>query len=376
MDCPNCSTPHSESARFCSRCGTSLHRGIDRQQHFAAMPDEPVRVSALMSTLMPHLSGARLYVYRDLIGLALLASLISASFGVLSLALIFAAVALPVAVLTYIEDHDVWKGDPLTSIGLGLIVSLTLGVGVGVLQAYFAMSPVLASPARRLPSVNTILELGVLVPVVAFIAVLIVPLIVTSRQRMRNAVDTMVICTLSGAALSLGMSVVIQRGAFIDVVQADPAQVAFIAVNLGLLQAIILGTAAAVSVMAIRRKDANTFLGLGEGVLLVVLYELATTLLTPYGARGVVLTTVVGLVLAACGLVAARVQMHTALLAEAQGAIGGGQALAHAPTADRNCAHCGAAISSGAAFCQACGTATAALGRRTAATAASGKQSA
>ncbi|WP_238559637.1 zinc-ribbon domain-containing protein [Mycobacterium liflandii] len=22
MDCPNCSTPHPEAARFCSRCGT------------------------------------------------------------------------------------------------------------------------------------------------------------------------------------------------------------------------------------------------------------------------------------------------------------------------------------------------------------------
>jgi len=375
MDCPNCSTPHSEAARFCARCGASLHRGIDRQHHFAAMPDEPVRAVALMSTLMPHLSGARRYVYRDLIGLALLASLISAGFGVLSLALIFAAVALPAAVLTYIHDHGVWRGDPVTSIGLGLIVSLAFGVGVGVLQGYFAEGPLLAPARTTWPSGTAILELGVVVPAVAFVALLIVPVIVTSRATMRNAVDTVVICTLSGAALSLGMSIVIQRGAFTEVRTVDPALAAFIALNLGFLQPIIFGTAAAVSVMALRRAGSNTLVGLGKGLVLVLLYELATTLLNPHGVEGIVFIAVIGWVLAAVGLLLARGEMHTALLAEAQGAVRGEKSLPHAPEVDSHCAHCGAGISAGAAFCQACGTATAALGRRTPVNA-SGKPSA
>jgi hypothetical protein len=370
MDCPNCSAPQPEGGRFCARCGTSLHGGIDRGRHFAARPDEPVRTPALMSTLMPHLSGGRLNVYADVIALALLASLVAAAFGLLSVALVFAAVALPAAVLVYIQDHGVWRGDPLSSIGLGLILALLLGVGIGLVQRYYAAGPVLGSTTRRVPAPMTLLNLGVLVPVVTFIALLIVPLIVTSRARMKNTVDTVVICTLSGAALSLGYSVVVQLGAFTHVTYGDPTQAAFIALTLGVVQPVIFATAAAVTVMQLRRKGSNTLAGLVKGVLLLVIYGLGTTILTPYGTRGVVLTTVLVLLVAAAGLVLARMEMHTALLAEAQAAVDADGPAPHAPAADLVCSHCRVMISAGAAFCPSCGTATAALSNRAAAKAA------
>src|SRR6185312_3156377 len=151
------------------------------------------------------------------------------------------------------------------------------------------------------------------------------------RASMRNAVDTVVISTLGGAALSLGMSIVIQRGAFADVRTVDPAHTAFIALNLGFLQPIIFGTAAAVSVMALRRKGSNTFIGLGKGLVLVLLYELGTTLLNPHGIKGIVFIAVIGWILAAAGLLLTRGEMHTALLAEAQGSVSGATTLPHAP---------------------------------------------
>jgi hypothetical protein len=366
MDCPNCSAPQPDGARFCARCGTSLYGGIDRGLHFAARPDEPVRTPALMSTLMPHLSGGRLNVYADVIALALLASLVAAAFGVLSVALVLAAVALPAAVLVYIQDHGVWRGDPLSSIGLGLILALLLGVAVGLMQRYFAAGPVLGATARQFPAPMTLLELGVLVPVVTYVALLVVPIIVTGRARMKNTVDTVVICTLSGAALSLGFSVLVQLGAFTKVTYGDPAQGAFIALTLGVVQPVIFATAAAVTVMQLRRKGSNTVAGLVKGVLLVLIYGFGTTVLTPYGTRGVVLTAVLALLVGAAGLVLARMEMHTALLAEAQAAVGGEGSAPHAPAADRVCSHCRVMISAGAAFCPSCGTATAALGSRTA----------
>jgi hypothetical protein len=361
VDCPNCSTPHAEAARFCQRCGTPLHGGIDRSEYFAAMPDEPVRATVLISTLMPHLSGARMYVYRDMIGLVLLGSLVASAFGWLAIALVLAAVALPAAVLTYIYDHGVWRGDPLTTIGLGLLLSLVLGGCVGEVQNYLYSLPAATPVGRRFPSVTTILELGIVVPVVIYVAAMVAPVIVTARPRLRNAVDTVVICTLSAAALSLGFTILGQWNAFTQVTSGDPASVVFIALNWGFLQPIIFGTAAAVSVMALRRKGSNTVVGVVEGVVLVVLYKLGTTLLAPYGGRGIVLTVVVGILLAAAGLVLTRVELHTALMAEAQEAVAGGTLL-RAPEADRVCAHCSATVAAGAAFCQSCGTATAALG--------------
>jgi hypothetical protein len=166
---------------------------------------------------------------------------------------------------------------------------------------------------------------------------------------------------------------VVQLGAFTHVTYGDPAQAAFIALTLGVVQPVIFATAAAVTVMQLRRKGSNTLAGLTKGALLVVIYGLGTTILTPYGTRGVLLTTVLALLVGAAGLVLARMEMHTALLAEAQAAVTADGSAPHAPAADRVCSHCRVMIPAGSAFCPSCGTATAALGSRTAAKTATAK---
>ncbi len=376
MDCPNCSTPHPDAARFCARCGTPLQPAIDRSRHFAAHPDEPVRALAVVSTLMPHLSGGRHHIYRGAIVVMLLAALVAAAFGVLAIALILAAVALPAVVLIYVHDHDAWRDEPITVIGLAVLLSLALGVGVGLLEHSFTMAVLLAAPDRRLPTLSEILELGVLIPVVGFVALLIAPLLITMRSALRHPVDAVVICSLGGAALSLGLSVVVQHGAFTRIgatagesanafagLTIEPTHAAFIALTLGFLQPIIFATAAAMAVVPLCGPGVSVVLGLAKGLMLVTLYELATTLLTPYGTHGVMLTALAALVLAAAGLIGARDTLHASLLAEAQEALSGDRALSRSPDTECICAHCGAGIRAGTAFCQVCGTATAAMAR-------------
>jgi len=363
MDCPNCSAPQPDAARFCARCGTPLDPGINRSKYFAAHPEEPVRALAVMSTLMPHLSGGRHHIYRGVIALALLGSLIAAALGMLSIALILAAITLPAVVLTYMHDHNVWHKAPITVIGVAFLLSLMIGICVGLLEGYFTR-PMLLSD-REMPTLTQILELGILLPVVAYVAVLITPVLITARSAFRHPVDAVVICSLSGAAFSLGLSVVVQRGAFshIGATAGNPAHVAFIALTLGFLQPIIFATAAAMAVVPLRGVGASTALGLTKGLVLVVLYELTTVLLTFFGNHGIVLTTLAALVLAAAGLLGARDALHTSLVAEAQAALTGGRALSGASDGQQICAHCGAVIGAGAAFCQICGKATAALAR-------------
>ncbi|WP_407687035.1 hypothetical protein [Mycobacterium sp. HUMS_1102779] len=293
MECPSCATSHPDAARFCGRCGTPLHPAIDRSGHYAAHPEGPVRALAVMSTLMPHLAGGRHHIYRTAIAVTLLAALVAAAFGVLSVALVLAAIALPAVVLTYVHDHDVWRREPLTVIGVAVVLSVFLGAGVGLLEGYFTKPVLLAAPEHRLPSLTQILELGVLVPVVAFAAALIAPMSITARPAFRHPVDAVVVCSLSGAALSLGLSLVVQRGAFshVEATAGDPAHVAFIALTLGFLQPVVFATAAALT---------------------------------------------------------------------------GDATLKSAPATDQICAPCGAALAAGAAFCQVCGTATAALARHSA----------
>jgi hypothetical protein len=270
-----------------------------------------------IGTLMPHMAAGRHHVYRNVTALTLLAALLAAVFGSLSIALVLAAVALPAVVLTYIHDHNLWHDEPLTVIAVPFALSLVLGVGVGFLQTRgeTGLGIALAAGHYRLPPMSWILERGVLVPVVAFVAVLVAPLLVTARAAFRHPMDVVVTCALSGAALSLGLSVVVQHGAFtrLQATAGNPASVAFIALTMGFLQPVILATAAAVAVLGLRCAGVNPAVGVVEGVVLLVLYELATTLLVPYGSPGIVLTTFAAFVLAGAGLLATRTALRTAV---------------------------------------------------------------
>ena len=284
----------------------------------SSVPERRHRGAAVVGTLMPHLSAERQHVYRNATALVLLAALLAAGFGSLSIALVLAAIALPAVVLTYVHDHRLWRDEPITVIVVTFLLSLALGIGVGLLETYFI--PGVALPLShgrhaQLPPVSQILELGVLVPAVAFVAVLLAPIVVTSRAAFKRPMDVVVTCSLSGAALSLGLAVVVQHGAFtqIQATGGDPARVAFIALTLGFLQPIVLATAAAVTLLGLRTPNVSPVAGAIKGAVLVILYELGTTLLQPLGARGVVLIALVAFVLAGVGLGAVRAALHTAL---------------------------------------------------------------
>jgi hypothetical protein len=281
-------------------------------------PQGSHRQVAVIGTLMPHLHPGRHHVYRDVVALALLAALIAAGLGSLPVALVLTAVALPAAVLVYIHDHRLWHDEPITVIVVAFGLSLLLGVGVGLLETHFLQFVVSASPRYHLPPVSRIVRVGVVVPVVAFVAVLLAPLVVSARPAFRHPMDVVVACSLSGVALSLGLSVVVQHGAFahVQATAGDPAHVAFIALTLGFLQPIVLATAATVGVLGVRRLGLSPVAGVIQGLVLVVAYELATTLLQPDGTRGIVLTALAAFVLAGAGLLAARNGLHAAITAE------------------------------------------------------------
>lgn len=276
------------------------------------------RPISVLGTLLPHLHPERHHVYRDVTALALLAALIAAGFGSLAVALVLTAAALPAVVLAYIHDHRLWHDEPITVIVVAFGLSLLLGVGVGLLETHFIHLVLAGSIHYHLPPVPRILELGVLVPVVAYVAVVIAPMVVSARPAFRHPLDVVVAGSLSGAALSLGLSVVVQHGAFthVQATAGDPTHVAFIALTLGFLQPIVLATAATIAVLGLRRLGVSPVLGVIEGLALVVAYELATTLLHPYGTRGIVLTALATFVLAGMGLAAARNGLHAALLAD------------------------------------------------------------
>jgi hypothetical protein len=280
-------------------------------------PHQPHR-RAVLGTLMPHLAAERHHVYRNVTALALLGALVAAGFGSLAVALVLAAVALPAAVLVYIHDHRLWHDEPITLIAVAFALSLLLGIAVGWLETQFITVASLGTSRHHLPPFDHLLQVGLLVPLAAFAASLIAPLVVSARPAFRHPMDLVVACSLSGAALSLGLSITVQHGAFthIQATAGDPAHVAFIALTLGFLQPIILATAATLGVVGLRSQGVNLLTGVLEGLVLVFVYEAATTLLQPHGTRGIVLTALIAFVLAGAGLAAVNHSLHAAIAAD------------------------------------------------------------
>jgi hypothetical protein len=99
--------------------------------------------------------------------------------------------------------------------------------------------------------------------------------------------------------------------------------------------------------------------GAVQGLLLVVAYHLAATLLAPYGARGVVLTFLIAVLIAAVSVLLLRGSLHSSLLDEANATVLAGGSPRRRTQAGTPCAHCGLIILEDASFCVACGMAVA-----------------
>jgi hypothetical protein len=364
MTCPRCNSTTPEAARFCHRCGASLSTDQPRDQHYAANPNEPVRALALVSTLMPHLSGHRTHAYRSALGIAFIATLIAGAFGAVPVAIFCAAIALPLALFLYQYDHEVWEDQPWVVIGIGVVLAGAAGVGVGVLANRMNTSGLPPAPFENLPPIHTILSLGLLVPAITFVLLWLFTSALTARTGYSHAVETINFGALVGAAFALCESIAIQHGAFsLAIHSGDPARDVFVALTLGFAKPVIYACAAALPGLQWRRfgNSAQLVVGIIEGLLLVVVFDLATILLSPYGSRGIVLTAIVAFTLGAMGLLVVRGALHEALLAEALAAVAASTTTAKLAHLGASCSHCGMAIEDDAAFCLVCGTAIATL---------------
>jgi len=356
--CFRCSTLNPEVSRFCHHCGAVLIADGNRADHYAANPSESVRALALVSTLMPHASAQRHHVYRLGIAIAVGAALAAAAFGLLPVALVCAGVALPLMLLTYFHDHEVWSDEPLLAILVCVALAAGLGVGLGFIAAAFKGKDLITGFEHVLPSTGTLLEECLLLPIIALIALLIAPAIMTSRRQFGHALDALTFSALAAVALALAESIVVQRGSFssVTVHSTNAASDAFVSLTLGFVKPIIYATSSAVVVMRLRRGAKPLAGGVLMAFLLLGAYDASVATLTTYGQRGVVLIFLIAAVLASVGLLLVRDDVHTALLSEAENAAQMGEPGGYGGL----CANCELPLLQGALFCLACGNAVAA----------------
>jgi hypothetical protein len=125
--------------QFCIRCGDPLgdeyaaEHVREQRRRFAAAPDERVNAIALVSTLFPQLPRADMRSFRLAFAAGVVIILGLALLGFYPVALASAAVLVPLLMVLYLWDVDIYEDEPLWVIGTTMLWGVVVGAVYGAL---------------------------------------------------------------------------------------------------------------------------------------------------------------------------------------------------------------------------------------------------
>jgi len=385
--CEHCGSEVPES-RFCIRCGheheggdTALSRisrvpgasvvgrglsgvfSIDPsslsgvRRAFAAAPDESVLRPTIVSTIFPQLPRPSMAVFRACLGLGLATVLVLGVAKLYPVALIAGAILLPLLVVLYMVDVNVFEEQSLPVIG----GTLAWGLVTGAVTALIAKS---LSPSGSQVFVgghgSLVFTRGVLIPLLSFVLILAGPLALLRYPRFSTVLDGATFAAASASAF-VGAEVIVQALSVLSHGLRPPGsvvpwlvQLAMIAVALPLVTMASMAATAGAIWLKVRApiRDRSALGRLGS-LYLVVPLGAATLIVSAI----VQITVVSGMALAIIAVMAVlalmwlRQVIHVGLLEEAL-------LIEDAPII--TCANCGDRTRHGS-FCESCGISLAAL---------------
>jgi hypothetical protein len=386
-NCEHCGN-EVPASRFCIRCGheheggDSALSGISRvpgaslvgrglsgvmnidptslsgvRRAFAAAPNESVLRPTIVSTLFPQLPRPSMAVFRTCLGLGLATVLVLGVAGLYPVALIAGAVLLPMLVVLYMIDVNVFEEQSLPVIG----ATLAWGAVTGALTALIAKG---LSPSGTEVFVggsgSLVLTRGVLIPLLSAVLILLGPLALLRYPRFSTVLDGATFAAASASAF-VGAEVIVQALSALGHGLRPPGsvlpwlvQLAIIAVALPLVTMASMGATAGVVWLKLRApiRDRSAFGRLGSVYVAVPLgcAALVIAAIVQLTLRGGVALAIIA-VLAVLALLWLRQVIHVGLLEEAL-------LIEDAPII--TCANCGHRTRRGT-FCESCGIALAAL---------------
>lgn len=372
MDCPRCHAANPEVARYCYLCGDHLLPGeLNRKDHYAVNPDEPVASLSLVTTIMPHGSGTMPNTYRIALLVALAFPVVGAALGLLSFAIMTAAFAVPVVYIVYLYDVNLWEDNPVSVTVMAFAFTGVLSVGFTYLWSKGFLSsntsgPSLASKLAQTPRVKELLVICLLVPVAGEVVKQIGPIFLAARPQFDDLMDGLTFGVISGVAYAAFETLTYNWG-LIDngfrTEQANPALWVSIVITAGLIKPVVYGTASGIA--------CAEFSGLGEGyegftprylrgvleaMAANVLYQLGIYLAgLVRGTTGAILGMLWGLLIAAALIFRVRVVLHRGLLEAALEAAARHTISKHATREIGFCPHCEMPLLDQSMFCIACG---------------------
>ncbi len=343
---------------FCIRCGDplsdeySVEGRREQQRRFAAAPDERVNSVAAISTLFPQLPRAEMRAFRLalLAGTAIVVAL--ALLGFFPVALVAAAVLVPLLMVIYLYDVDVYEDEPVWVIG----ATMLWGAVAGVIWGFVArMLP--AGSAFGGPDLGEVALAGVVVPLVEGALMIAGPLLLLPWRRFNDVLDGATFGAASAVSFS-GAHVIVQS---IDILRSglrpagDPLPWVVQLLSLGVLQPVIaagaIGAVAAAFWLRYRAPITDRHaLGL-VGNPVVALIGAALLLVTAGLAKALlplIPATIVLAVVAFVCLLWLRRKLHFGLLQESR-EVEVGRSIScpncgHATPEHTFCGHCGVAL--------------------------------
>jgi len=313
---------------YCVVCGDPLANerlasGKTRSEYSAA-PDEPAFAIRFFTTLFPHLPRADLDTFRIGFVLGGLVVVILVAAGLYPIALVVAAVIVPLLIVLYIVDVDVYEDEPARVLG----ATMAWGAGAGVL---FAIVNRAVRPDGLLdgttPHAVAILLDGLIAPLAELALIVAGPLALLRYRRFNDVLDGTTFGVASAAAFSGAYSLVnavdVLRGGLHPA--GDPLPWVLTLFTVAVIRPVLLATASAGVCAAlwlrfrapVRDRGALGFVGrpgpaiAAAGSLLVVA-ALCGSFLDQIAAA------VVSGILAATGLIWLRRAIHLGLLQESR----------------------------------------------------------
>jgi RsiW-degrading membrane proteinase PrsW (M82 family) len=212
MLCQSCGRQVDERA-YCPYCGahivynTGAARGRGKRSHvFALNPAEHLYHLSIVSTFFPHLSRRRTHQARWLLFLGVLVVLFISAERFVPLAILVAALLMPVFYLLYFFDSQLYGKEPFRILGATFALGALLGGAMGVALYRFLLSHY---QAGAVPTSRYVLLTGLALPILAQAFMLAGPLILYfTRPKFDEVLDGLAFGAASGLGFAATQSIV------------------------------------------------------------------------------------------------------------------------------------------------------------------------
>jgi ribosomal protein L32 len=184
--CEDCGLETAE-APFCIRCGHRQHEALvsPAKRRYSADPDETAFSLHVTSTLFPQLPRDDLAAFRLILLLGIGAVVTLAVLGLFPVAVVAAAALVPLVMVTYVYDVDLYEDEPLRVYAL----TLAWGAAAGAAMGLFLRATVESDPLGPGPDATFIVLRGVAVPLLSVALMLVGPLVLLPYRRFNDVLD-------------------------------------------------------------------------------------------------------------------------------------------------------------------------------------------